>query len=94
MERPVAATPGRVCGLYVSISNPRLLFDLQFFLWRVGCATTQVDSHELEVQVPGAPSDEQALREVELYLELWRGRKSFSDVEVSVVGDALERRPL
>jgi hypothetical protein len=71
--------------LYVFLDNPRLLFDLQFFLRRIGCATTQVDTHELEVDIPGAPSDEQARREVELYLALWQGRKSVSDVEVSVV---------
>jgi hypothetical protein len=79
--------------LYVYISNPRLLFDLQFFLWRVGCVTAQIASHELEVQVPGAPSDEQAQREVELYIELWRGRKSFADVDVSIESSELSSPP-
>jgi hypothetical protein len=72
--------------LYVFVSNPRLLFDLQFFLRRVGCAIDQVDSHLLEVHVRDAPSQEQAWREVELYLTLWGGRKSKSDVEVHVRG--------
>jgi hypothetical protein len=81
----VAATPGGVSGpLYVFVSNPRLVQDLQFFLRRVGCAAIQVHSQELEVEVPGAPSEDQARREVDLYLALWGGRKS--DVNVFVVG--------
>jgi hypothetical protein len=71
-------------GLHVFVSNPRLLLDLQFFLRRVGCATTQLHAYELEVEVPGAPSDDQARREVELYLALWGGRKA--NVEAYVVG--------
>jgi len=70
--------------LYVFVSNPRLLVDLQFFLRRVGCATDQVDSHLLEVHVRDAPSQEQARREVELYLALWGGRKSKSEVAAQV----------
>jgi hypothetical protein len=73
--------------LHVFVSNPRLLFDLQFFLRRIGCATGQVHSHELEVQLPGAPSEGQARREVELYLALWQGRKNLSGLDVFVVGD-------
>jgi hypothetical protein len=70
--------------LHVFVSNPRLLFDLQFFLRRLGCATAQVHSHEIEVSVPGAPTEEQARREVSLYLALWQGRKASSGVDVSV----------
>jgi hypothetical protein len=70
--------------LHVYVDNPRLVHDLQFFLRRVGCATIQVHWHELEVEVPGAPSEEQARREVELYLALWAGRKA--DVGVYVLG--------
>ena len=75
--------------MYIFVSNPRLLFDLQFFLRRAGCASIQVHSHELEVEVPGAPSAEQARREVELYLALWGGRKP--DVEAYVVGPGSAR---
>ena len=71
-------------ALHVFVSNPRLLFDLQCFLQRMGCATTHVRSHELEVEVPDAPSQEQAGREVELYLALWEGRKQFADVEAYI----------
>jgi len=71
--------------LHVFVSNPRLLFDLQFFLRRMGCATTHVHSHELEVEVLGAPSEAQGRREVQLYLALWEGRKQPADVEVYVV---------
>ena len=78
---PVAATPGRVSGLHVFVSNPRLLLDLQFFLRRFGCATTQIQTHGIEVVVPDAPSDEQARREVTVYLEIWRARKVRSGFE-------------
>ena len=71
--------------MHVFVSNPRLLFDLQFFLRRMGCATTHVHSHELEVEVPGAPSEAQGRREVQLYLALWQGRKQPADVEAYVV---------
>ena len=78
-------------ALHVFLSNPRLLFDLQFFLRRVGCASTQVHSHELEVEVPGAPNEDQARREVNLYLTLWQGRKRGSDVEVYVMDGTTAR---
>ena len=71
--------------MHVFVSNPRLLFDLQFSLRRLGCAVTQSDSHELEVEVHGAPNEEQARREVKLYLALWQGRKHGSDVEAYVL---------
>jgi hypothetical protein len=76
--------------LHVFISNPRLVHDLQFFLRRVGCATIQVHWNELEVEVPGAPSEEQACREVEVYLTLWTGRKS--DVDAYVVSPGYTSR--
>jgi hypothetical protein len=70
--------------VHVFITNPRLLLDLQFFLQRIGCAADQVDAHDLEVEVPGAPSAAQAHRELELYLALWQGRKSISDAAVHI----------
>lgn len=73
--------------MHVFISNPRLLFDLQFFLRRVGCVTDHTDSHELEVEIPDAPNEEQAYRELELYVTLWAGRKSAADVDVEIVAD-------
>jgi hypothetical protein len=84
-DAPLRPLRGGVSGLRVFVSNPRLLFDLQFFLRRLGCATSHAHSHELEVEVPGAPSEAQGRREVELYLALWHGRKQVSDVEAYVV---------
>ena len=74
--------------MHVYVDNPRLVHDLQFFLRRVGCATIHVHRHELEVEVPGAPSEEQARREVELYLALWAGRKADGDAYVVGPGAA------
>jgi hypothetical protein len=91
---PLRPLRGVASGLHVFVSNPRLLFDLQCFLQRMDCATTLVHSHELEVEVPDAPSEEQASREVELYLALWQGRKQFADVEayISSSGDSPRSR--
>jgi hypothetical protein len=79
--------------LHVFITNPRLLLDLQFFLQRVGCAADQVDAHDLEVEIPGAPSEEQAHRELELYLALWQGRKSISDATAHICSSDACRSP-
>jgi hypothetical protein len=72
MGGPAAATPGRPCGLHVFISNPQLLFNLQNSLRRAGCVVEQRRSHELEVDVLGAPSEEQARRELNVYLATWQ----------------------
>jgi len=50
-----------------------------------------VHSHELEVEVPGAPNEDQARREVNLYLTLWQVRKRGSDVEVYVMDGTTAR---
>jgi hypothetical protein len=67
-----AATPGRVCGLYVFISNPNLLADLQYALQRTDCAAEQQTAHVLDVSVPSAPDKGQALRELNVYLATWQ----------------------
>jgi hypothetical protein len=58
--------------LHVFISNPRLLRDLQNSLRRAGCIAEQRRSHELEVYVPEAPSEDQARRELNVYLATWQ----------------------
>lgn len=70
----VAATPERHCGLYVYISNPNLFFSLQEFLRQTGCTAERRRSHELVVCIPGAPSETQARREVNVYLASWQAR--------------------
>jgi hypothetical protein len=74
---------GAHCGLYVSISHPRLLTNLQYFLRRAACVAEQRPPHELEVSIPSAPSADQARREVNVYLASWQARNP--GVETSIV---------
>ena len=79
--------------MHVFINNPRLISDLQFFLLRAGCTAVKTYSHELEVEISDVPNDEQARREVTLYLVLWQSRKRFSGVEAYVVGGVSPPEP-
>ena len=54
--------------LRVFLNNPTSLRNLQDFLRHAECNAEQCRSDELEVYVPGAPSDEQARRELNVYL--------------------------
>jgi hypothetical protein len=84
---PAAATPGRFCGLYVFISNPSLLRDLQCSLQRTECVAERRSLHVLEVGVPSAPDEMQALREINLYLATWQARHR--GVEAYVIEEEL-----
>jgi hypothetical protein len=67
--RPLRGAPR---GLRVFLNNPASLRNLQDFLRRAECIAEQCRSDELEVYVPGAPSDEQARRELNVYLATWQ----------------------
>jgi len=69
-------------GLYVYISNPRLAMNLQYFLRRAGCVAEESRAHELDVHVPGAPSEDQAWREINIYLASWQARNPGVDVYI------------
>jgi hypothetical protein len=60
--------------LYVYISNPDQFLSLQQFLRQAGCFVERRRSHELVVYLPGAPSEAQARREVNVYLASWQAR--------------------
>jgi hypothetical protein len=60
--------------LYVFISNPNLLVDLQHALQRTDCVAEQRSAHVLEVTVPSAPDETQAHRELNVYLAAWQAR--------------------
>ena len=68
----VAATPERLCGLYISIDRPRLLSDLQEFLRDVGFITAHHRGDGLDVFIPGSPDTPQAKRVVRVYLSIWQ----------------------
>ena len=60
--------------MYVYISHPDQILDLQQFLRQAGCVAEHRRSHELVVYLPGAPSEAQARREVNVYLATWQAR--------------------
>ena len=74
--------------MHVYISNPRLLMNLQNSLRRAGCVAEERRSHELDVFVPAAPSEDQARREVNVYLATWQARNP--GVETYIVEDPTE----
>jgi hypothetical protein len=57
--------------------------NLRNSLRRVGCVAEERRSHELDVFVPAAPSEDQARREVNVYLATWQARNT--GVETCIV---------
>ena len=68
----VAATPERLCGLYVIVDKPRLVSDLQEFLRELGFVAAHPRGEGLEVSIPGSPDTAQARRVVNVYLAIWQ----------------------
>ena len=58
----------------IYISDPEQIVNLQQFLRQAGCVAERRRSHELVVYLPGAPSEAQARREVNVYLASWQAR--------------------
>lgn len=58
----------------VYISDSDQILNLQHFLRQAGCVAERRRSHELVVYLPGAPSEAQARREVNVYLASWQAR--------------------
>jgi hypothetical protein len=67
----VAATPERLCGLYVIVDKPRLVSDLQEFLRELGFVAAHPRGEGLDVSIPGSPDTAQARRVVNVYLAIW-----------------------
>ena len=68
--------------MYVYISDPDQILNLQQFLRQAGCVAERRRSHELVVYLPGAPSEAQARREVNVYLASWQARNRGVDAYV------------
>lgn len=58
--------------MYVFVSDHAALRSLQDFLRRADCVAEQARGNELDVHVPGAPSERQARRELDVYLTIWQ----------------------
>jgi hypothetical protein len=68
----VAATPERLCGLYVLVDRPRLITDLQQFLQELGFVAVRRSGDGLDVSIPGSSETPQARRVVNVYLTIWQ----------------------
>jgi hypothetical protein len=59
-------------AMRVRLTDPALVDDLERFLLATECRVERVATDELDVHVPRAPSEQQARREVGIYLLTWR----------------------
>jgi hypothetical protein len=66
----------------VRASDPALLGDLQRYLRSAECVVEQSDDDTLDVSIPRAPSDEQARREVAIYLQTWQAMNPGARAEI------------
>jgi hypothetical protein len=74
-------------GLSAAIMRVRLieqasLPDLMRYLRSAECVVEEVGPGELSVLVPRAPSDEQARRELDLYLRAWQVMNPATEAEI------------
>jgi len=61
-----------VAAVRVRVSDRELVNDLKDFLEAAECAVRVVGQLTLDVSIPRAPSDSQALREISVYLKTWQ----------------------
>ena len=66
----------------VRLTDQALLPDLLRYLRSTECVVEQVGPDELNVVVPRAPSDEQARREIDLYLRAWQVMNPKAQAEI------------
>jgi hypothetical protein len=58
--------------LHVYLSQPAVLPDLRDFLERADCVVRECHAYDLEVRVTRALSEDQARRELDVYLATWQ----------------------
>jgi len=69
-------------GVRLRLSKPDLLEDLLLFLERRGCPARQLDVDLIEVEVSHAIHPEQARKELELDLNVWKKLRAASLFEI------------
>ena len=80
---------GPSAGVRVRISDQDLLGDLKDYLEAAECSVREVGQVTLDVTMPRAPSDDQALREIAIYLRAWTAMHP--DAVARVVGEGETR---
>jgi len=73
----------------VRISDHDFLESLKTYLEAAECEVREVGQVTLDVSMPRAPSDDQALREMAIYLRTWQAINP--DVHARVVGEGKKR---
>ena len=68
-----AETGVKASGMRIRISDPSHLPDLIEFLGRASCVAVHSKGRAVDVDLPHAPSGDQARRELGLYLAAWQG---------------------
>jgi hypothetical protein len=71
-------------AMRVRISDPALLGDLQRYLRSAECVVEQSEDDALDIYVPHAPSDDQARREVAIYLKTWQAMNPGARADIVV----------
>jgi hypothetical protein len=71
-------------AMRVRLTDPALVGDLERFLLATECLVERMGANELDVYVPRAPDEEQARREIGVYLLTWQAMNPNAVVEFSV----------
>jgi hypothetical protein len=76
---------GATAAVRVRISDRAFVEDLQTYLQAAECSVRVVGEFTLDVSMPRAPSDDQALREIAIYLRTWQAMNP--EVHARIVGE-------
>jgi hypothetical protein len=71
-------------AMRVRLTDPDLVGDLERFLLATECLVERMGANELDVHVPRAPSQEQARRELGIYLLTWQAMNPAAVASLSV----------
>jgi hypothetical protein len=77
---PIQALSAEI--MRVRLTDKALLPDLLLYLRSTESVVEQVGPDELNVIVPRAPSDEQARREIDIYLRAWQVMHPGAEAEI------------
>jgi hypothetical protein len=69
-------------AMRVRVSDSALLGELQRYLRAADCVAEQADEDALDVSIPRAPSEDQARREVDIYLKAWQAMNAGARAEI------------
>lgn len=71
-------------AMRIRVSDPALLDSLQRYLRAADCVAERAGADALDVAVPRAPSDDQARREVDIYIRAWQAMNPGARAELIV----------